>query len=562
MGMDFNRLVSIYEQLSKTPQRIEKTDILAAFLRQIEDNELPAVILLLQGRVYPLWDSRTLGFSSRSILKATSRASGVSENDVEQKWRETGDLGTAATQVLTSHQQKTLFSEKLTILKVFTVLQKLASLEGERSSDMKIHLVSELLTAATPPEAKFLVRIVLDELRIGMGDGTLRDALLLAFAPVSREDREAYVPAIDAVQRALDLCNDFGVVALQLKTHGLDGIKQITLCVGVPLQVMLSLKEKTISAAYERVGKSAVLEYKLDGFRLQIHKNAGVKLFTRRLENVTQQFPDIVTAVSHVPDNVILDCEVIGVVNNTFVPFQDISQRIKRKHDILAMAEKLPVHVYVFDILFYEKSLLETPLQERRGILRRVVKENERVKIMPCLITADELEAQRFYEQSLAAGNEGIMFKSLDAPYQPGARVGSMVKMKPILETLDLVIVGAEWGEGKRSEWLSSYTVACRTDAGLLNIGHVSTGLKEKEEGLRFQDLTVALKPLVLKEEGKKVVVTPRIVIEIAFEEIQKSSTYGSGYALRFPRVLRLRPDRDEKTCSTLADVERIFREQ
>ena len=560
--MDYAHLVSLYDHLERTPQRIEKTELLATFLRTLADKELVAVILLLQGRIYPLWDSRTLGFSSRSIIKSISRASGVSEKDIEQKWRETGDLGTTAAHVLASHQQKTLFSEKLTVLKVFTLLQKLASLEGERSTDLKIHLVSELLTAATLLEAKFLVRTVLDELRIGMGDGTLRDALLLAFAPVSREDREAYVPAIDAVQRALDLCNDFGVVAVQLKTHGLEGMKRITLCVGVPLQVMLSLKEKTISAAYERVGKSAVLEYKLDGFRLQIHKNAGVKLYTRRLENVTQQFPDIVTAVSHLPDNIILDCEVIGVVNNKFVPFQDMSQRIKRKHDIETMAEKLPVHVYVFDILFYEKSLLETPLQERRVLLRRVVREQERVKIMPSLITSDEPEAQRFYEQSLAAGNEGIMFKSLDAPYQPGARVGSMIKMKPILETLDLAIVGAEWGEGKRSEWLSSYTVACRTDVGLLEIGHVSTGLKEKEEGLRFQDLTIALQPLVVREEGKKVIVTPRIVIEIAFEEIQKSSTYGSGYALRFPRVLRLRPDRDEKTCSTLADVERIFREQ
>jgi len=574
--MDYATLAALYDLLEQTPQRLKKTVHIADFLRQCSDTDIVPVVLLLQGIVYPIWDRRKLGFSSRSVVKAIARASGVGEWDVENTWRSTGDLGECARKMLALKRQRTLFSEKLTVTKVFATLRKLASTEGESSVDAKVGLVSELLTSAESREATFIVRTVLDELRIGLGDGTLRDALLAAFAAVSREDREAYTAAIGKIQRALDICNDFGIVAAALKKGGLAGLQDITLAVGVPLQVMLALKERTMADAFERVGTPAVLEYKLDGFRLQIHKKRNeVTLFTRRLENVTEQFPDVVRAMSAIDAvDCILDCEVVGVdAAGKFLSFQHISQRIKRKHDIAEVALTIPVQVHVFDILYNDGSLLEKPFSERRAILERVVRENSVVQLMKHVRCDTEEAAQAFYQQSLALGNEGIMFKKLDAAYQPGARVGSMVKMKPILETLDLVIVGAEWGEGKRSAWLSSYTVGCRNgdllgdgllDAhGLLEIGRVSTGLKEKpEEGLSFGQVSELLKPLVTSTTGKNVVVTPRLVIEVAFEEIQKSSSYGSGYALRFPRVVRLREDRDEKSCSTITDVKRIFEEQ
>ena len=608
--MDYSALCKVYEQLESTPKRLEKTALLADLFKTISSGELEQLMLLVQGLVYPAWDERTLGFSSSSVIKALSLAAGVSEDAVKEVWRETGDLGSCALRLMGKKKQSTLFGQKLTVRKVFENIRKLSEIEGEQSVDLKVGKVAELLSNATPMEACFIVRTVLDELRIGLGEGTLRDALVWSFLPrvlgisvpykkgddigdaliihgideinenrlggvglIFSEEvaREVHNLFLNRVQHALDVCNDFGRVASVLKEKGLAGLREITLTVGTPLKVMLALKQETIASAFERVGKPAALEYKLDGFRLQIHKiNRKISLFTRRLENVTAQFPDIVVAVEkHVKcETFILDCEVVGVdkVSGKFLPFQNISQRIKRKYDIAQVADDVPVELHVFDILFFDgHSCLDEPFSERRALLRKVVGECEHVRLVTQLWTDDVNEATEFYQQALDAGNEGIMFKSLSAVYRPGSRVGAMVKMKPVMETLDLVIVGAEWGEGKRGQWLSSFLLACydHNSGELLEIGRVSTGLKEKkEEGLSFEEMTSILKELILKQKGREVVVKPHVVLEVAFEEVQKSSSYNSGFALRFPRVVRLREDRDASSCSTLKDVKRMFEGQ
>jgi len=304
---------------------------------------------------------------------------------------------------------------------------------------------------------------------------------------------------------------------------------------------------------------------------LQCHKQGkDIKLFTRRLDNVTNQFPDV---VEHLKKNVkgdefILDSEAVGFDPKTekYLPFQKISQRIKRKYDIEEIAKKFPVELNVFDILYYNgKTLINEDFIERRKILEKIVSNKKKqIVVVRNSITDNEKDVEKFYKESLAAGNEGIMFKKLDAPYKPGARVGHMVKMKPIMDTLDLVVVGAEWGTGRRANWLSSFTLACQDDDGnFIEIGKMGTGIKEKEEeGVSFEQLTNELKPLIISEKGREVKIKPKIILEVSYEEIQKSPTYSSGYALRFPRLVNIRLDRKASDASTLSMVEDYYEGQ
>jgi ATP-dependent DNA ligase/intein/homing endonuclease len=307
-------------------------------------------------------------------------------------------------------------------------------------------------------------------------------------------------------------------------------------------------------------------EYKYDGFRMLINKfDSKIKIFTRRLDEVTNQFPEVVEYIDkHVNgSSFILDAEAVGFNPNTkkYRPFQEISQRIKRKYDIASIQQKLPVEINVFDILYYNnKSLIKEPFKKRRELIEKIIKESKwKIVLAKQIITDNNERAEAFYKQALKEGEEGVMMKSLTGIYKPGARVGYGVKYKPEGNEFDLVITGAEYGTGKRAGWLTSYDIACRENDKLLDLGKVSTGLKEKaEEGFSFEDMTNLLKPLIKKTEGKHVIVKPEIVIMIAYQNIQASPSYSSGFALRFPRFLRLRED---KKVSDIASLDEIKKE-
>jgi len=385
-----------------------------------------------------------------------------------------------------------------------------------------------------------------------------------------KDARIAYNYLIEIVQHALNVSADIAYVAEIAKSKGIEGLSNISLSPTNPIKVMLFQKAKGMEDAFETVGKPAAIEYKYDGFRMQIHKDKDtIKLFTRRLEEVTNQFPDVVKLAR---DNInatdyIVDCEVIGFDKKTgkWLPFQNISQRIRRKYDIDKLVEDVPVIINIFDIVEVNgKNMLEVEFKDRRAMIKKIVKEKKNaIQLAEQIITDDVNKAQKFYEKALELGNEGVMVKNLEAPYKPGSRVGYGVKVKPTMETLDLVIVGATWGEGKRANWLSSFIIACRDpDTGeFLEIGRVGTGFKEKSEqdGLSFEELTTMLKNKIIDEKGKEVRVNPKVVIEIAFEEIQKSSKYSSGYALRFPRVVRLRDDKPSDETSNIDLVEDLY---
>lgn len=575
--MRYLELVELYKRLESTTKRLEKTFYITEFLKK-HPGQMGMVALLVQGRVFPSWSEEKAGIASRLVAKAISLATGVSQREVEESWSRKGDLGEVCRGFVAEKRQTTLMTRELDAEKVFQNLQRLTSTEGEGSVDRKIGLVAELLTSAKPDEAKYIIRNVLEELRIGVGDGILRDAIVLAFITPDatydatenqfRTEEEAYNHGVEAVQEAYDIANDFARIADIAAREGLEGLKRIAIEPGRPLKVMLFQKAADVRDAFERVGRPCALEYKMDGFRIQIHKaDNKIKLFTRRLEAVTTQFPEIIRFIerSIAGDSFVIDAEVVGydAKSGKYLPFQSISQRIKRKHGICAMAERFPVEVNIFDILYHNgRTLIKMGFCERRRILEEVVKQKPReIILVKNVITSDEKEAEGFYEESLARGNEGIMAKKLDAVYKPGSRVGYGVKIKPLMDSLDLVVVGAEWGEGKRAGWLTSFTLACTNENNeFLEIGKVGTGIKEKEEeGVSFEKLTAMLKPLLIAESGKEVRVKPRIVIEVNYEEIQKSPTYSSGYALRFPRFVQIREDKSAEEASSIEYVEELY---
>ncbi len=615
--MKYSELVELYERLDSTTKRLGKTYYLSEFLKKTSAEDVEPIILLVQGRVFPSYDERELGVANQLVVKAINVASGAATAAIEKEWAKTGDLGKVAESLIKGKKQATLAAAELTVRKVFDNLRKLTELTGQGSVDRKMQLIAELLSSAKGAEARYVVRTILGQLRVGTGAGILRDAIAWAYfpkavervfvkcgscgktvpeadscvecgTPIEKEERKAATAAeekeentaareeynliLDKIQQAYDLTNDFGVVARKAKTEGVKGLETVEIRIGTPIKVMLALKVDTVGEAFETVGRPAQCEYKYDGFRLECHRRGNdIRLYTRRLENVTNQFPDVVECLKKYVkgDNYILDAEAVGYDPKTrkYVPFQNISQRIKRKYGIEKMAEELPVEVNVFDILCYEgKNVVSRPFRERREIIEKLVKNAERKIVVSKAIIADkEAAVEKFFKEAKAAGTEGLMIKKLDAPYQPGARVGYMLKFKKVMENLDLAIVAAEWGEGKRAKWLSSYYLACIDNSGkLLEIGKVSTGLKEKrEEGLSFDEVTELLRPLIIEEAGRLVKVKPKIVLEVAYEEIQKSPTYESGYALRFPRVIRSRTDEKSiRDINTLEDVERLYRTQ
>ena len=303
-----------------------------------------------------------------------------------------------------------------------------------------------------------------------------------------------------------------------------------------------------------------------------IHKKGKeIKLFTRRLENVSKQFPEVVDYINKYVKgkDFILDSEAVGFDSKTkeYTSFQHISQRIRRKYDIEKLQKELPVELNVFDILYYNgKSQIDVPYKDRAKLLRKIVKKHPyKIITSKMIITGDEKKAEKFYKAALKDNQEGIMMKSLDAVYQPGKRVGHMIKVKPEERDLDLVIVGAEYGTGKRSGWMSSFILGCKgkKKGEYLEIGKVGTGIKEKaDEGVSFEELTKKLTPLIIEEKGKKVKIKPKVVVSVTYQEIQHSPNYNSGWALRFPRFTALRPDRAASDAADLKEVEKDFKNQ
>ena len=564
--MLYRKLAELYEELSSTASRLKKIEILAGFLKHLDDKN---ILYLLLGDIYPEYDERKIGISNQLAIKAISKSIGTEKDEVVKLWKEIGDLGKVAEKLKSKKRQATLSSRNLTVEKVLDNLRKLPELEGKGTVEKKLALIVELLASASPLEAKYLVRTLIGDLRIGLKESTIKESLSKAFFPDSKKKE-----ASKKIQDAIDKSNDIVLVFTMAKSGKFKELEKASLQIGKPIKVMLAQKAKNIHDGFEAVGKPCAIEYKYDGFRMLIHKkDNSVILFTRRLENVTKQFPEVVEYVKkHVRGkSFILDSEAVGFDKKTkiYTPFQSISQRIRRKYDIEKLRDELPVEINVFDILYYEgKTMLNEPFIERTKLIKKILR-NSRYKLIHAkqIITGDETLASKFYKRALKDNQEGVMMKNLGSIYQPGSRVGFMLKIKPEERDLDLVIVGAEYGAGKRSGWLSSFILACKDDGKFLEIGKVGTGIREKdtvegESGISFKELTEKLKPYFLKEHGRSVEIKPKIVISVTYQEIQKSPNYNSGFALRFPRFTALRPDKDIDDATTLKEIKKDYENQ
>lgn len=554
--MKYIELAEAYEKLENTPSKLEKVEILAAAFKKCSDQDLPHMVLLSGGRVFPDYDQTELGVAQQLAIKAVSKATGEPESRVEKKFKSTGDLGLVVEFFASHKKQRTLGQKSLTIEKVFQNLQDMTKHVGKGSQDRKLNLIAELVSAASPLEAKYIIRTVLQQLRIGIAEGVIRNAIAKAFN-VSAE----------SVENAWNMKSDFGEIALAAKKNGESGLKKVKLELGKSVQVLLAEKAPDLKTALEAFDNPAI-EVKVDGMRAQMHKKGDVVwIYTRRLENVTLQFPDLVKLVRKcvTANECIIEGEVMGVNPKTQepLPFQILSQRIHRKYDIEKTLKEIPIQANLFDVVYLDgKTLFDKKLGERRKILERIIKQTKEFRLIDQIVTKSLAQAQKFYDNALRMKQEGVMVKNMDALYIPGRSVGGgWLKVKPTMESLDLAVVGATWGTGKRAGTLTSFALACRdadTDA-FLECGMISTGIKEKKESeidVTYEDMTKLLKPLVISEKAGEAKLRPKVVIEVAYEEIQKSPTYSSGFALRFPRFLRLRPEKGAEQADT---IERIL---
>ncbi len=560
--MLYKKLAELYDELSSTTKRLKKIEILSSFLKELKESDKDILYLLL-GRIYPEYDQREIGISNQLAIKAIAKATGTSPEHVIKEWKSIGDLGKVAEILIKDKKQHTLQSHILTTEKVIENLRKLPELEGKGTVDKKMDIIIELLTSSSPLEALYIVRTLIGDLRIGIQVSTIREAMARAFFKNEGEEAER-------IQEAIDKSNDLAIVFEIVKKGKINDLEKVKIEIGKPVKVMLAEKVKTIKEGFEAVGKPAAVEYKYDGFRFIIHKKGNeIKLFTRRLENVTDQFPEVADYIRKYvkAESAILDSEAVGFDKKTkeYKPFQSISQRIKRKYDIEKLQNELPIEVNVFDILYYNgKSLLNEPFRKRTELVKKIISDHP-YKIIHSkqIITDDEKKAEEFYKQALKNNQEGVMMKNLDSPYSSGRKVGNMVKIKPEERDLDLVITGGEYGTGKRSGWISSFILSCRSGDKLLEIGKVGTGFKEKkEEGISFGELTDKIKPLITEEKGKNVKIKPKIIVSVTYQEIQKSPTYSSGFALRFPRFTALRPDKPLSEINSLKEIEEDFEKQ
>lgn len=551
--MEYSKLVDTYQQLESTQATLEKTSMLAELFEEADD-ELNNVVLLAMGRPFPAWKDLNLGISSKTMVDIIKEATGRSESEIEQVWKQRGDLGYAAEEMVEKKTQQRLMSKDLTVKRVVDKLEKVATMEqgmGSVSMDKKKKEVASLISDAEPVEARYIARTFLENMRLGVGEGIVRDALAETFFDGEHAED---------IQRAYDLTNNFQVVA-EACQKGIEEVHSLELEVFRPIKSMLAKKVETIEDAFSEVGEPAAIDYKYDGMRAQIHvKDGEIKVFTRRLEDVTKQFPDVVEAVRENVESgrCIIDAEIVAYDPETreTIPFQKLSKRIKRKYDIQKLEQEIPVEVRPFDLIYSNGSMLDEPYIDRFNRLEQIINEEAwSIRMTDHTTTADPGKVQEMQQQALADGHEGIMMKSLDAVYKPGNRVGYMVKLKPVMETLDLAVIGAKWGEGRRSGWLSRLKLGCyNQDTGEYEmVGRMATGLTDEQ----LEEITEKLRPLIVKENGRDVEVRPEVILEAEYEEIQQSPNYSSGYALRFPRMKAFRDDKEE--ADTLERVETLY---
>jgi DNA ligase-1 len=554
MQTTFRALTELGEKLEATKKRTLMIDYVIDFLRSLSPEEVEPAVSMILGRPFPKRSQQTLDISWTTLSEITKRITGIEWKAFNAAFSQSGDIGEATKTVFENSRvkrQATLFERSLTILEVRRSFEALAETTGTGSREKKERSVEALLSLASPIEAKYLIKIFVGEMRTGFHQGLMEQTVAKAF-DISLKD----------VQRASMVAGDIGEVAAILRREGKEGLSKIGFKVFRPVELMLAQMADSVAEALEEHGGRSAFEYKYDGARIQLHKSDDeVRIFSRRLTDVTESLPEIVeTVAENVKANeVVLEGEVVAVDSSgSPIPFQHLMRRFRRVHAVEDTAESIPVRLYLFDVLYLNgKSLVSMPYIERRRTLAEI---SQKISITNQQITDNVAVAEQFLREAMEAGHEGLMAKQLDGPYTPGTRGKNWLKIKPILEPLDLVIVAAEYGYGRRHGWLSDYHLAARdAETGeFLSLGKTFKGLTDAE----IIEMTRRLKELAVSEEHGRVVVMPRIVVEVAYNEIQKSPKYKSEMALRFARITRIREDKTPEQADTIQRVRDIYERQ
>jgi DNA ligase-1 len=538
--MDFTR---VCEQLDGTSGRLDMIDIISRVLPTLSPEELPVFVRFIMGRIFPDWSSKKLGIGPNLLYEAIGYVAGMKKDQVIEKINTTGDAGRAVEELLLIKSQTTFFHEELDLVRVYTELIAIAEMEGKKSQREKLLVVRRLLGNAHPLEGRYLTRIMLEELRIGVGEGSVRDAIARAFNVDST-----------LVEHAMQALNDAGEVA-RLAKIGSDALRDVRITLFHPVRMMLA-QQGTIQNMIQEHGLVAA-EYKYDGSRFQFHKKGNwARMYSRRLEDITAALPDVIEKlISSTGHDVILDGEVIAIKDNKPMPFQSVLRRFRRRHDIAEAQDAIEIIPVVFDILYLDgETLIDLPLETRRKKLESAVT----MYLAPQVVSSDQPEIERTYKAALDAGHEGLMIKVPGSPYSPGQRGKNWIKIKPDVDTLDLAVIGGEWGEGKRAHVFGSFLVACQDEGKLVALSRVATGFSDEQ----LTDVYEMLKDRVIKKSGKEVTFEPGLVFEVGYSELQVSPTYQGGFALRFPRFIRIRDDKGLSDIETLGSIRERYNRQ
>lgn len=585
--MEYKILTDIYQKIENTTKRLEMTDYLVELLKNTDPVVLDKVIYLTQGKLYPDFIGIELGMADKLAIKAISQAFGVTQDRVEEIYIKTGDLGIAAEEFASKKKQRTLFTfdegETLTIEKVYENFVKIAESTGEKSQEKKIIFLEELLNKATPVEARYIVRTVSGKLRLGIADATILDAMAVAFS----ENKENRV----YVERAYNIHPDLGFIAKKLASEGIESIKNIKVTPGIPVRSMLAERLPTLDEILEKMGGKCAFEYKYDGLRIQSHvSREGKFIFSRRLENLTSQFPDIIESLRDAIGNneAILDGEgvPVNVETGELLPFQAVSHRRGRKYDVEKAIEEIPVVLFLFDIIYLNgEDLTNRPYPERRRILENLVHETERVKLATRIVSDNKDEIKRFFEKAIESGCEGLVAKSIgdDSIYRAGAREFLWIKFKrdyqaELSDTLDLVVVGAFAGHGSRTGTYGALLMAAYDEEKdmFVTVCKLGTGFTEDQLN-QFPKILQEYKiphrhPRVSSEIDADYWFEPYIVLEIIGAELTLSPSHtccmdmvekGSGISIRFPRFTgKIRTDKKPDEATTAKEILELYRSQ
>jgi DNA ligase-1 len=578
--MLYEKIVEIYDKIARTTKRLEMTDHLVELFSKVDAEEIDKVIYLTQGKVYPDFIPYELGIAEAMVIKAIASTSGLGNKEIEVMWKEKGDMGHVAEEAIRRKKQTTLgVMTELTVEKVYDNLEKIAKSSGPRSQEFKMRFFADLLHNSKPVEAKYITRSVMGKMRLGVADMTMIDALAIAFS--EKEHR-------DEIERAYNVCSDLGMVAKTLAKDGLDEVKNIHLKVGVPIRAMLAERLSELEEILEKTNGKAAFEYKYDGLRLQAHINSEkVELFSRRLEEMTGQFPEFTEELKKVfkGKEAIIEGECVPIDTNTgaLLPFQIVSHRRGRKYRLEEAEKEYPVHLILFDCLYLDgEDLTNEPYERRREQLKKAIKPSETIMFSEVLVTDSPEDAAHFFLQSIEDGSEGLIAKSLDSVYVAGSRGWNWIKYKKdykseMSDTVDLVVVGAFAGRGRRAGTYGALLMASydEDDDRFKTFCKLGSGFDDE----MLLELPTRLDQYKIEDVHEKVDskmkadfwFEPVLVLEVLGAEITVSPSHtvalglkkeDAGLAIRFPRFTKWRDDKGPTQATSVRELVGMYESQ